>query len=337
MSIKESIKNILIVLAVVIVATSLFIISAGANIFDAYGSFIMGLLSLNGIGETLVKAAPLILTSLGCAVAFKTGFFNIGAEGQFYIGALAATAVALALPFQGFLNTMLSMLAAFVAGGIYAAIPALLKTKLQISEVITTIMLNYIAINLIGLAVRTFLMDPAGSVPQSARVDSATTLPLLLLPTRINLGIVIALMAVFVVWFIMDKTTLGFEMKSVGFNNRAAKVSGISIIKSVIISALLGGGLAAIAGSVEVLGIQKKLVDGISSDVGYTAVLISLLCKNNPLLVAIVSLLYAALSVGAATMQRQTGVPSSIVNIIMGLVVILILAKDLFVGKKEAN
>ncbi len=337
MNIKESIKNILIVLAVVIIATSLFIISAGANIFDAYTSFIAGLLSLNGVGETLVKSTPLILTSLGCAVAFKTGFFNIGAEGQFYVGALAATATALSLPFQGFLNTMISILVAFIVGGVYAAIPALLKTKLQISEVITTIMLNYIAINLIGLAVRTFLMDPAGSVPQSARIDSATTLPLLLLPTRINLGIVIAFMAVFVVWFIMDKTTLGFELKSVGFNSRAAKVSGISIMKSVIISALLSGGLAAIAGSVEVLGIQKKLVDGISSDVGYTAVLISLLCKNNPILVAVVSVLYAALSVGAATMQRQTGVPSSIVNIIMGIVVILILAKDLFTRKKEAN
>lgn len=316
--------------------TAFFILLSGASLGDAVASFLSGAFgSTTSIGEILVKATPLIFMGLGCAVAFRTGFFNLGAEGQFYIGALVTTAIGLNFPISNVGTTILLIVCAFVGGGLWAMLAAFLKEKLKISEVITTIMLNYIAINLVGLMIRTVLQDPSGSMPQSAKLDTDMLMSLLFPPTRINAGIFMALgMAVFV-WLMMERTTLGYELKAVGFNGRAAKVCGISVVKSVIISALLSGGLAGIAGSVEVLGIQKKLLEGISSDAGYTAILIALLAKNSPIAVVFISLFYATMQVGAASMQRSLGIPAALVNVIMGLIVTCILCKDVFTWKKK--
>jgi simple sugar transport system permease protein len=303
--------------------------------------FFYGILG-NKIGfmEIFVKATPLIFTGLACAVAFKSGFFNIGAEGQFYIGALCSAAVALGLPnVPGTLRILLAFIAGFIGGGLWSLIAALFKEKFGISEIIVTIMLNYIAINFIGIAVRSFLMDPASSIPQSARISMDSTLPLLMRPSRLHAGFLVAVIAVILVWIIMNKTTIGYEIKAVGFNKRAAYCSGISTAKSIVTAAFLSGGLAGIAGVVEVLGIQKKLLEGISSDCGYTAVLIALLASNHPIGVFIAAIGFATLQVGANTMQRQLGIPYAIVNTLMGLVVLLLLAKELFRfnGFKRSN
>ena len=263
-------------------------------------------------------------------MAFRTGFFNIGAEGQFYVGALAATMVALGLPqVPGVVRIVLCFVAAFVCGGLWALIAAVFKTRFNISEIIVTIMLNYIVINFLGYAVRSFLMDPAGNVPQSAKIDQAVQLPNLITSTRFHAGIVLAFVLAAVVWFLMEKTTVGYELKAVGLNPRAAACNGVPVVRSIISSAFLSGGLAAIAGSIEVLAIQKKLMEGISADCGYTAVLIALVAFNRPLGVVAVAILYAAMEVGASSMQRQLGVPSAIVSILIGVVVVLILAKEM--------
>lgn len=320
-------------IAVITVLTGMLLIAlAGASPIAAIGMFFRGIFgSLNGFSEVFVKATPLILTGLGCAVAFKTGFFNIGAEGQFYMGAVTATWISLSLTqVPGGVRIILSILAGFLMGGIWALIAALLKAKFKISEIIVTIMLNYIAINFVGLAVRTFLMDPAGSVPQSARIEAAAAFRLLMPPARINAGLFIALAAVLLIWILMEKTTVGYEIKVVGFNRRAAQCNGISTIKNIVLSAFLSGGLAGLAGVIEVLGIQKKLLEGISSDCGYTAVLVALLASNHPIGVLFSAIGFAAMQVGANSMQRQMGVPSAIVNILMGLVVLLILGKSIF-------
>lgn len=326
-----------LVIAVITIAvgTGLIMLS-NANPAEAYGNFFRGIFgNLNGFCEVFVKATPLIFTGLGCAVAFRTGFFNIGAEGQFYMGALAAAGVALGMPqVPGAARIILAILAGFFAGGVWALIAALFKAKLGISEIIVTIMLNYIAINLIGIAVRTFLMDPSGSVPQSAKIDESAQLAQLLPPTRLHAGFLIALAAVIIIWFVLKKTTLGYEIKVVGFNKRAAACNGISVMKNIVISAFLSGGLAGLAGVVEVLAIQKKLLEGISSNCGYTAVLVALLAGNNPIGVLFAAIGMAAMQVGANTMQRQMGVPSAIVDILVGLVVLLILAKGLMNRKK---
>ncbi|RGY98071.1 ABC transporter permease [Clostridium sp. AM58-1XD] len=337
MSQKKSYLSIVWIALITIAAGTLLIILSNASPLEAYQMFFKGIFgNMSNFCEIFVKATPLILTGLGCAVAFKTGFFNIGAEGQFYMGAVAAASVALGLTsVPGPARIILSMLAGFLCGGLWALIAAVFKAKFGISEIIVTIMLNYISINFMGIAVRTFLMDPAGSVPQSARIEASAAFKLLMPPTRLNMGFLIAIAAVVIVWILMEKTTVGYELKVVGSNRRAAKCSGISVMKNTIISAFLSGGLAGLAGVVEVLGIQKKLLEGISSDCGYTAVLVALLASNHPVGVFFSAVGFAAMQVGANSMQRQMGVPSAIVNILVGLVVLLVLGKKMFQLKKK--
>lgn len=327
---KQTLLDVLTILLLTLVISALLIVACGASPAEAAGLFVKGIFGTkSSLAEIFVKACPLILTGLGCAVAFRTGFFNIGAEGQFYVGALAATLVALGLPqVPGVVRIVLCFVAAFVCGGLWALIAAVFKTRFNISEIIVTIMLNYIVINFLGYAVRSFLMDPAGNVPQSAKIDQAVQLPNLITSTRFHAGIVLAFVLAAVVWFLMEKTTVGYELKAVGLNPRAAACNGVPVVRSIISSAFLSGGLAAIAGSIEVLAIQKKLMEGISADCGYTAVLIALVAFNRPLGVVAVAILYAAMEVGASSMQRQLGVPSAIVSILIGVVVVLILAKE---------
>lgn len=332
------IENVCIAVITLAVAAVLILL-AGAGPAEACVMFFKGIFgNLNGFGEVFVKATPLILTGLGCSVAFRTGFFNIGAEGQFYMGALASTWVALnAVNVPGLPRIILAILAGFLFGGIWALIAAMLKAKLGISEIIVTIMLNYIAMNLLGIAVRTFMMDPAGSIPQTAKLDAEITLLRFLKPTRIHTGIFIAAAAVLLVWFLMEKTTLGYQIRVVGFNQRAAACNGISVVKNIILSAALSGGLAGIAGAVEVMGVQKKLLEGISGGCGYTAILITLLAGNHPFGVLITAILFAALSVGANSMQRQMGIPSAIVDFLIGMIVLLILAREIFHRKTRKS
>lgn len=329
---KQAIIDILMIFLVTGAIGTLLIIISGANPLEAYGLFVRGIFgSSSGFAEIFVKACPLILTSLGCAVAFRTGFFNIGAEGQFYIGAMVSTIISLNLSgVPGAIRIFLSLAAGFICGGLWALIAAFFKAKFNISEIIVTIMLNYIAINFLGYAVRTFLMDPSGNVPQSAKIDPNAQLPSLIRSTRFHTGIIIAVACVLFVWFLMEKTTVGYELKVVGLNRHAAACNGISVFKNIVISAFLSGGLAALGGGIEVLAIQKKLLEGISANCGYTAVLIALIAANSPVGVLAAAILYAAMQIGANSMQRQMGIPSSIVNIIIGLVVVLILGKEIF-------
>lgn len=336
---RQNVTGNLCIAAITLFTAAILVVLSGASPLEACRMFLNGIFgNLNGFGEVFVKAAPLVLMGLGCSVAFRTGFFNIGAEGQFYMGAMASAWVALnvtAVP--GPLRIVLAVLAGFLFGGVWALIAAMMKAKLGISEIIVTIMLNYIGINLLGIAVRTFMMDPAGSIPQSAKLESSATLQRFLLPTRIHTGVFIALFAVLLLWFLMEKTTVGYELRAVGFNQRGAACNGISVVKNIVISAALSGGLAGIAGAVEVLGVQRKLMEGISGGCGYTAVLISLLASNSPFGVLIASILFAALSVGANSMQRQMGIPSAIVDCLIGMVVLLILGRELFSGRKGAK
>ena len=327
-TIRAALRVLLYGLAIV-AAAALLIMAAGASPWQAFGIFIKGIFgNKNSFCEIFVKGTPLILTGLACALAFQTGFFNIGAEGQFYMGAVAAAAVALRC---GFLPPFVRILAAFAvgfaAGGMWSLLAALMKLRFRISEIIVTIMLNYIAINFVGVAVRTFLQDPASGLPQSERLAAAVTLPRLVAGTRLHVGFVIALAMVALVWFILDKTTWGYEMRVVGLNPRAAQVSGISVAGGVVRAAVLSGGLAGLAGVIELMAIQKKLIEAFSADCGYTGVLIALLAANKPQFVPLVALIYAAAQVGAAAMQRQANVPAAMVSMLIGAVVVIVLLR----------
>lgn len=328
---RSSLIDAAVIVILTLLAASLLILMCGASPAEAFGLFLRGIFrNPQSFAEIFVKACPLILTGLGCAVAFRTGFMNIGAEGQFYVGAMIGTIVSLHLPVQGAANILLSLLAGFAGGGLWALIAAFLKSRFGISEIIVTIMLNYIAINFLGYAVRSFLQDPEGNVPQSAKIDPASQLTAIIPATRFHGGIVIAVICTVIVWYLIYRTTVGYELGVVGFNPRAALVGGLSVTKNIVISAFLSGGLSGIAGVIEVIAIQKKLLEGISGNCGYTAVLIALIAGNHPLGVLAAACIYAAVQVGTGSMQRQLGVPNAIVNILIGLVVVLILSKRIF-------
>lgn len=333
---KRFVMSIVQVASVLAVCMLLILIS-GVNPIAALGVFVQGIFgNCNGVAEVFIKAVPLMLAGLGIAVAFQTGFFNLGAEGQLYMGALTATVIVLALDFlPGLMRILAAVLTAFVVGGIWAFIPAFLKNKLEISEAITTIMFNYIALMIVGVAIRGPLQDPSDFLAQSPMIDNGARLSLLLPPTRLHSGFIIAVLAGACVWFLMKKTTVGYELRMVGLNRRTAYCNGLPVVKSFIFSALLSGGLAGLAGMNEVLGVQFRLLEGISSNNGYTAVLIALLARNNPLGVIGASLALAAVQVGANAMQRKMGVPSSIVSIFIGLIVLMVLCKEFVPIVKE--
>ncbi len=335
--IKNNMLNILVIISIVLIVATLLVMAANKSPIKAYQAFLFGIFgTLNGFVEIFVKSTPLIFAGLGIAVAFKSGFFNIGAEGQLYMGAIGAAATSIFLTgVPGPLRLILSIIVAFVFGGLWALIPGILKVKFNISEIITTIMFNYIAINITALVVRGVLKEPGEYLPQSPMIEKAARLPELLPPTRLHAGFLIALLMVFFMWFIMHKTTIGYELHVVGLNKNAAKCTGISVMKNIIISAFLSGGLAGLAGMGEVLGIQFRLLDGISGGNGYTAILVALLGFNHPIGVLVSAIGFAALQVGSNTMQRQLGIPASIILIILGLVVLLILAKDMFFKERK--
>ena len=317
--------------------SALLILVAGASPWLALQYFLYGIFgSLNGFMEILVKATPLIFIGLGISIAFRTGFFNIGGEGQFYMGALASAVVVILFPgLPGVVRVLAGIAVSFLAGGLWAFIPAYLKNRLGISETVNTIMFNYLAIMLVGISVRGFLKDPADYLPQSARIGPEASLPQLLPPTRFHLGFLLALVSVILVWFLMKHTTLGFEMRISGLNPRGAFCTGIPVQRSLLLSAVLSGGLAGMAGMNELLGVQHRLLEDLSGGNGYTAILIALLAGNNPLGVVLVSLCFAALQVGASTMQRQLDIPNALVSIITGFIVVLILGKNLIEIHRE--
>lgn len=332
---KRAARALVFPLAILLLAAALTALS-GVNPLAAARVFVKGIFgNRNSFCEVFVKGTPLILTGLACAVAFRAGFFNIGAEGQFYMGAVAAAAVALRVNIHpAWLRAALAMAAGFLAGGAWSLLAALMKQRFKISEIIVTIMLSYIAINFVGVAVRSFLQAPGGSMPQSEKLEAALALPRLLTGTRLHLGFPLALALVGAIWFVMEKTTWGYEMKVVGLNPRAALCCGLSVTGGVARAAVLSGGLAGLAGVIEFMAIQKKLLESFSGDCGYTGILIALLAGNKPELVPVAALLYAAAQVGASSMQRQTGVPAAMVSILIGAAVAAVLLRGMSARKE---
>ncbi len=329
--------SIAVVTCIMLSVSFLLIALVGSNIPSSLGSFIRGIVgSSYAIGEVLVRATPLMLAALGVSIGFRTGFINIGAEGQLYLGAVAVTWVGMTFPtLPPIVMIPLALLLGFFAGGLWSVLPGILKAKFGLSEIINTIMLNYIAINLVGILVRTSLKDPTYPYPMSPLLPSATYFPMLLLPTRLHAGFLLALLCAGLVYLLIFRTSTGFCMRAVGLNKRASLCSGISVGSHLVFSALLSGGLAGLAGVSEIAGLHHRLIEGISPSYGYLAIVVSLLGKNHPLSIILSSLGIAALQVGSMAMQRSSGVPTSIASIIMGLLVVMILARKQFFSCKE--
>lgn len=336
----DLISYLMIVLAGIILMILLIGIT-GNSISDALSGFIRGIAgSSYSVAEVFVKATPLILTGLGVSVAFKSGFVNIGAEGQLYMGAVTITALALTFPDlpKGILMP-LCLLGGFLAGGVWSLIPGILKAKMGISEVINTIMFNYIALGIVGILLQTVLKDPNNYFPVSATLTDSAGLSVLIPGTRLHSGILIAVICAILIDILIFKTSLGFRLRAVGMNPRACICSGISVGKHIIISSMVSGGLAGIAGVCEIAGLHHKLIEGISPGYGYLAIIVALLGGNNPFGVIMAAIGIATLQVGSLSMQRAANVPSAISSIILGAIVLMLMArKTIFkklINKKE--
>ena len=311
------------------------ILAVGAEPSIAFHALISGAFgNANNIAESLLKATPLLFAALGMCAAFQCRMWNIGAEGQLYIGALAATIAGVSLPFSSSLIAIPTLMAvSFLAGGCWAAIPGWLKSRFGVSEIITTIMMNYIAIFLISYAVQHPLKDPQGYLPQSSLLSEAAILPGLIAKTRLHIGIVLAIFGAVLLHFIFRKTTLGYQMRVVGRNPQAAQYGGMNVGGIILISMVISGGFAGLAGMGEVAGVHHRLLENISPGYGYTAIVIALLSYLHPLAVIIVSILFAGLIVGADSMQRVAGLPAALTFVVQGLVVLCVLGSEYFVKR----
>jgi general nucleoside transport system permease protein len=301
----------------------------GVNPLRAYFEILRGAFgSPNAIAECLVYATPITLTALSVILCFRCGLWNIGADGQLYFGAIAAVGVGFnTMNFPGALVLPAMLVAGFAAGAAYAAIPAFLRLRFGSSEVIVTIMMNFLAttfaVYLIG--------GPwaSGITPATGPIVSSGVLPIIIPGTRLSASFIIALLAAAILSRVLSSSVFGFQVRTIGQNINAAKYAGIRVNRTMFLSFAAGGGLAGLAGFGEVAGIYHNLPAGLSPGFGYTGIVVALLAKLNPVRAVVVAFLLGALNVGADSMQRALGVPVSIVAIMEGLLILLILAARL--------
>jgi len=299
---------------------------AGVNPIAAYSVlFREALANYYGLGTTLTKTAPLLLTSLGVFVALKAGQFNIGGEGQIYMGGLGSVLVGLyvhGLP--ALIHVPLALLSGFLFGAIWGLIPGYLKAIRGINEVITTLLLNYIALNLINYLVSNPLIEPGAPSPYSPAIATSAQLPIILPQTQTHAGILIGFAATIVLWIVFQRLPLGYQIEAVGQNPIAARYAGISVERTIMLVMATAGGLAGLAGAGEVMGLKYRLFDQFSPGYGFDAIAIAFLSRGNLVGVVMTSLFFGALRSGANVMQRSAGVPVTVVYAIQGLAVLFI-------------
>ena len=297
---------------------SLLALLAGANPFAVLGQIVTGAVgSRFALLETLNRATPLIFTGLAVAVAFKARLWNIGAEAQLYAGAIVAVVLgtgALGSPFV----LPVSALVAMLAGALVLLGPVLLKTRLGVDEVVTTLLLNFIMLLFVSYLLEGPMKDPMGmGWPKSASLIPEARLPRIVTGLRLHWGFALALLAALAVWWIEARSVLGYEMRAVGLNRVAARFAGIPVNRVLVKTALLSGGLAALAGFSEVAGLKGNLTTDLSPGFGYTGIIVAMLALLNPLGVVVSALFVAGVFVGADSMSRAAGVPTYIADILL--------------------
>jgi simple sugar transport system permease protein len=306
----------------------------GINPLEAYRVMVKGSLGSGyALSETLVKAIPLMLTGLGVSIAFRMLFWNIGAEGQLAWGGIAAAFVALFLSdyVPGFMLIPLMMILAILAGAMWALIPAALKAWIGVNEILTTLMMNYIAILLVEYLYTGPWRDPGGyGFPGTAQFPEAAWLPRL--TGRVHAGLIIAILAAALVWFILSRTRWGYEIRVIGENPKAARYSGMNIGRNIVLVMLLSGGLAGLAGMAEVSGIAHRLYQGLTIGTGYTAIIVAWLANLNPWGVLLVAFLMAALLVGGDQIQIALGLPAAVAGVLQGAILFFVLGGSIFVS-----
>jgi simple sugar transport system permease protein len=325
-------------LALLIGAVMLLLL--GTNPLQAYSAMVVGAFgSANSLADSLVKATPLLFVGLGICIAFRGGVLNIGGEGQLVAGAVAATVVALTLPaLPSWAILGLCLLAGALAGAVWGGIPGALKAYLNVNEILSTIMMNMIAVQGMNFLLRGPLMDPiqveVGSfIPQTARLPRAADLPRLV-PTRLHIGAGLAVILALMVYVLLWRTTIGYRIRAVGLNPSASRVAGMQVKWYMMLSLLLSGALAGLGGAVQVLGLHHRMftdgsATGFTGSAGFNGIVTALFGRLHPLGTVPAAILFGALQVGANQMQRVMQVPSAFITALNGLVVIFVVGSDI--------
>ncbi len=341
---------------------SVLLIALAASPLSAVSSMAQGAFgTMNATAETLVKATPILFVAIGICIAFRGGVINIGGEGQMIAGALAGVTVALALAESpSGVVIPLSLLAGFAMGALYGGLAGFLKAYFNVNEILTTIMLNQVAVQLMNFLLNGALLDPTevgtNAIPKTARIAQTAQLPRLsiTLPeftadifgtaelfsrTRLHWGLMIAIALAVLTYILLWRTTVGYRIRAVGYNERAARYAGIDIKRHVVLSMLLAGGFAGLGGVVQVLGLQYRLQTdgspaGFTGSAGFNGIVAALFGGLNPIGAIPASFFFGGLLVGAQKMQRDLGVPASLITAINGLIVMFVVSAQYFARRR---
>ena len=320
---------------------AVMLILLGANPVEAYPALFDGAFgNTNALADTIVKATPLLLVGLGICIAFRGGVINIGGEGQLIMGALAATFIGLTFPGMPVLVLVpLALLAGFAGGAIWGGIPGVLKAYFNVNEILSTIMMNVIAVQFMNFLLRGPLIDPAqfdaaSKIPQTARLERAFDLPRLV-PTRLHLGALLAVILAFLVYIFLWRTTVGYRIRAVGMSQAASRYAGMNVKYHIVLALLLSGAFAGLAGAIQVYGLHHRMFTdgsaaGFTASAGFNGIVAALFGKLHPIGTIPASFIFGALLVGANSMQRAVQVPSAFITALNGLVVVFVVSSEFF-------
>ena len=313
----------------------------GANPFVAYSALLKGAFgSQNALADTIVRATPLLLVGLGICIAFRAGVINIGGEGQFIAGALPATLLGLSFPdAPAIVLVPAALMFGFLGGAVWGSIPGLLKAYFNVNEILSTIMLNMIAVQMMNFLLRGPMIDPvqlqaSSAIPQTARLNTAFDLPRWI-PTRLHAGALLAVVLAFVVYILLWRTTIGYRIRAVGFNPAASRYAGINVKRNIVLALLLSGAFAGLAGAVQVYGVSHRMITdgsaaGFTGSAGFNGIVAALFGKLHPLGTIPAAFIFGALIVGANSLQRAMQVPAALITALNGLVVVFVVSSDIF-------
>ena len=329
-----------IAVAAALVIGAIMLILLGANPIEGYAALLKGAFgNKNALADTIVKATPLLLVGLGICISFRGGVLNIGGEGQMILGALSATAFGLSFPqAPGWMIIPSALIVGTLGGAVWGAIPGYLKARFNVNEILSTIMMNVIAVQLMNLLLRGLLIDNnqlnAAKIPQTARLARSFDLPRLV-PTRLHLGAAIAVGLAVLVYILLWRTSLGYRIRAVGLNPSASRYAGIPINRTIVISLMLSGSLCGLAGATQVYGLNHRMVTdgtaaGFTGSAGFNGIVTALFGQLHPIGTIPASFFFGALLVGANKMQRVTQVPAALITTLNGLIVVFVVSSEIW-------
>lgn len=348
---------LLLAIAAAAAVASLLLLALNANPIQAFSSMLQGAFgTTNATAETLVKAIPVLFVAIGICVAFRGGVVNIGGEGQMIAGAVAGVTAALTLgPIITFgpLLIVLCLVCGFLAGALYGGLAGFLKAYFNVNEILSTIMLNQVAVQLMNFLLNGPLLDPAelgtNHIPKTARIVQWAELPRLSLSigenfelfarTRLHFGLVLGIILAIVIYVLLWRTTIGYRIRAVGQNERASRYAGINVRRQIVLAMFLAGGIAGLAGVVQVLGLQYRLQTdgsptGFTGNAGFNGIVAALFGGLNPLGAIPASVVFGGLLVGAQKMQRDLGVSAALITAINGLIVVFVVSSQYYIRQR---